>query len=271
MSTTLPAQRIQRLSVIIPVLGPTPWDQVPERGLAERAVTSVLSQSDPVGTEVVLVVEASAGDSLREAFRDELTQTGTRLELITPTPDGPSGDRARLWNIGAARSRGSFLAFLDPRDQWKPNRLTLLEPWLKKHDLLTNSRTAPHATSDWVRAFLAENWAIPSSLVVRRSLFEAVGGFPEGYTGLPLPRRLPGEVEYEFLLRALTVLLKSDHRDRFEVMTEETVALGERPAGFPAPIESKISRLREAVTLLSVTPKLPPRYWSAVVKKVFRR
>ncbi len=271
MSTTLPTQRVQRLSVIIPVLGPTPWDQVPERGLAERAVASVLSQPDPVGTEVILVVEASAGDSLREAFRDELTQPGTRLELITPSPEGPAGDRARLWNIGAARSRGSFLAFLDPRDQWKPNRLTLLEPWLKKHDLLTSSQTAPHSSSDWVRAFLTENWATPSSLVVRRSVFESVGGFPEGYTGLPLPRRLPGEVEYEFLLRALTFLLKSDNRERFDVMTEETVAIGERPAGFPAPIENRFSRLREAVTLLSVAPKLPPRYWSAVVRKLLRR
>lgn len=254
---------VHRLSVVIPVLGPSPIDRTPERGLAERAIQSVLDQADPVGTEVIAIAEGDGADLLREAFRDR----PARLEIIqvpqsSPIP-GIGGDRFRLANLGAARSRGSFLAFLDPRDTWLPGRLTELEPHLKSHDLIVSTDQHPGESSDWVRAFLRENWATPSSIVIRRALFETVGGFPEVY----------GEAEYELILKSVTALQQADNRERFHVLhgASRQIQNGQREGLFPPPIENSLNKLRSAATLVAMVPKVPARYWGTLVKRLLGR
>ena len=134
-------------------------------------------------------------------------------------------------NRAAAGARAEVLAFLDDDDRWRPAHLAglvgafsdptcaiayrdcavvreRLEPDGRRVDLETRS-----IEREWEPGVMAENdYVPPSTLAVRRSLFERLGGFDEGFTcsedwdfllraaHLVAPRRVPG-VTVEVRLR----------------------------------------------------------------------
>jgi glycosyltransferase involved in cell wall biosynthesis len=251
----LPA--LNRLSVIIPTFN--------RKALTERAVRSVLEQEDPIGTEVIVADDGSRDgtvDSLSEVFQDAVRAKRLLIESFER-----SGDPGTTRNRGVARSQGTYLAFLDSDDYWKPGRLKWLLPLLSQHDLILATDAKLGESADWVRTFLATNWAITSSAVIRRTLFEEVGGFPEGYFGAPMPKRLPGFEDYELWLRCLMQLARTDRRARF-CLTPNLHVVSEPQAGGSGRMRLKMQMLREAVTLLHVSRKLPPRYWSTVAHRL---
>ena len=264
--STTPAP-IVRLSVIVPVRNsaldlPIP-DFLPKKALVERTVQSILDQDDPVGVEVVVACggnPAAVADHLETIYPSQIltnrVQVG-RFPRVT--------DPAVLKNQAAHVARGHFLSFIEPGDWWRPSRLSKLEPWLPGSDLLVSTRDDLRVSTDWLRSFLSENWAVRSSMVVRRHLFDKVGGFPEGCSGSWFPRRLPGSDSYEFFLRALVQLTEDDAQDRFTLLGSEEIVI---EAGWPggalpgplASLEKRARQVREKASLLHLLRNLPGRH-----------
>ena len=246
-----------RLSVIIPTFN--------RRALTERAVASVLSQTDPIGIELIIADDGSrdgTADHIENIFSDAIAQKKLSVLRCART-----GDPGATRNRGVAVSRGSFLAFLDSDDWWKPGRLLWLEPYLKKCDLLLATDAHVGESADWLMTFIESNWAITSSAVLRRTLFDEVGGFPEGYFGKPLPKRIPGFEDYELWLKCLACLLKNDLKDHFKFLKNEHVASDPEPKG-AGRMRLKMRMLREAATLTRILPSLPPHYWPQTAKRI---
>jgi len=83
----------------------------------ERAVRSVLSQTYPLVE--LLIVESS--EHIDDTHRCIDSITGSHNKSIIIWSKGASGPVAR--NIGALASNGTFLAFLDDDDEWRPDKL----------------------------------------------------------------------------------------------------------------------------------------------------
>jgi len=186
------------------------------------------------------------------------------------------------WNRGVGASTGAFLAFVRPGDEWKRVRLAALEGLLRRHDLILESRLvrpggldlSVNPASDRLLGLIQENWAVPSSGVVRRELFESAGGFPRGTVAT--------SEEYELWVRCLVELLRSDRPGRLLVTPQEQVVArgpGFAPADGGAAggytkvearlraLQARIEGLREAGSLLRSARGLPPRYWPALARR----
>lgn len=157
-----------------------------------EAVQSVLDQDRPVD-EIVVVDDRSTdgtGDALRARF-------GERVRVVP----GTFGSASAARNAGWRAARSEWIAFLDADDLWAPDKLSTC---------LGLFAAAPHAdwcfsdgTASWLDgqqhasllslyadleepycgspvAELCEvNFVLTSSVVVRRSAIEALGGFDE--------------------------------------------------------------------------------------------
>jgi glycosyltransferase involved in cell wall biosynthesis len=159
------------VSVVVPV-------HDGERFLA-AALESALGQAHP-NVEVVVVDDGSSDASAEVAARYPVTLLRQRNEGV-----------AAARNAGVAASGGELIAFLDQDDVWLPHKLStqvaalaarpelgfvlahmdvILEPGTPRPDWLAEAALrAPSAAP------------IPSALMVRRAVFERVGGFDPGY------------------------------------------------------------------------------------------
>jgi glycosyltransferase involved in cell wall biosynthesis len=152
---------------------------------ARRALGSVLAQTGVV-LEVVVVDDGSRGPAVDPAELDD-----PRVRMVTQRfPRGVAAAR----NAAIAHARGEWVAFLDDDDLWAPDKLerqlevadecdadfvwtgqVLVDEHLKP----VKEWTAPRA--EGISRDLLDMNGIggPSSMIVRRSLLEAVGGFDE--------------------------------------------------------------------------------------------
>uniref|UniRef100_A0A7C2JZV3 Glycosyltransferase family 2 protein n=1 Tax=Schlesneria paludicola TaxID=360056 RepID=A0A7C2JZV3_9PLAN len=180
--------------------------------LLAKAAESVAEQ-DLSDFEVLIVDDGSSSETL-EHHRQLVVRLGTRFRLLEPAApgcrgSGPSGAR----NRGARAATGEFLAFLDDDDFWCDRS------YLRNACEALRSHSADYLFGDVVAdrdgAVIRPNWAPPPGetlkgshetgtpgirqltprysqylararvihpghSVVRRTLFEAVGGFFEG-------------------------------------------------------------------------------------------
>jgi glycosyltransferase involved in cell wall biosynthesis len=166
-----------------------------------EAVRSVLTQ-DYEPFEVVVVDDASGDDtvSLLSALGDP------RLRVIE-LPE--NGGVAAARNAGVAAARGEAIAFLDSDDWWLPGKLSAQAELLRAAgprtgivltgcEVRRTDRTdalPPPPSGDVRAALLARNVlnGFPSCGLVRRPVFDLVGGFDE---------RLPAAEDWDFALRA---------------------------------------------------------------------
>jgi glycosyltransferase involved in cell wall biosynthesis len=119
-----------------------------------------------------------------------LQNAGSRLAYIRlPINRGVSAAR----NIGVASSTAPFLAFLDSDDEWLPKKLEKQIAWFNRHpDLrivqtkeiwirrgrrVNPPKTHEKVAGDLFRASLERCMITPSSVMLRRSLFDETGGF----------------------------------------------------------------------------------------------
>jgi glycosyltransferase involved in cell wall biosynthesis len=156
------------VSVIIPVRDTAAY-------LGE-SIQSVLAQ-DYRPIEVIVVDDGSTDDSIAVA--------ASFPEVICLRQDRQGAAAAR--NHGIARAQGAFVAFQDADDIWQPNKLTVQLEWLLSHPetgfvaaCYRNFLAPGIARPAWLRE---DQLANPqrggvSNLVVRRSVFEAIGVFP---------------------------------------------------------------------------------------------
>ena len=251
-----------RLSVIIPTYN--------RAELVCRAVQSVLSQLTDDAVEILVVDDGSTDGTiavLQKRFAEPIQQR--RLILLQHLH---VGDPATMRNFAARNARGEFLALLDSDDQWLPGRVERLLAVLDSVDLVLCPEGADLSVpgrigGDWLQAYLGLNYGVASSIVVRRSLYDEVGAFPELYYG-PKRRWLRGWEDYEFILRCLLILDKRGQLDRFRAMDlRQDVALDQATGGVGR-VKVREQMWRELMTLLRVMSAVPDRAWSLWSRRV---
>jgi glycosyltransferase involved in cell wall biosynthesis len=193
-----------RVSVVIPVRN--------GKDYLQEALDSVLQQSF-TDLELLLIDDGSTDDDYdRYALQDE------RIRVIHLTGTGVS--RAR--NAGMAQSRGELIAFLDADDVWFPGKLQAQVRYFDEHpdvgvvfgkfirwhalpeggfapasSLIQDAShltTAEPERSGWLYTRLLDGLLVGmNTAVVRRSVYEAIGGFNEAMR--------QGE-DYDFWLKA---------------------------------------------------------------------
>lgn len=180
------------ISVIIPAYN--------RAKLLTEAVGSVLEQKDVPEDVEIIVVDDGSTDNTTEALA---ALTG-KIAYIRHEHSGVSKSR----NLGISRSSGEWIAFLDSDDLWLPGKLraqmkffsdhpeTLLcqtgEIWVR-NGRRVNPRKYHEKPSGYCFPSLLERCLVsPSSVVVRRRVFDLVGLFDES---------LPACEDYDLWLR----------------------------------------------------------------------
>lgn len=150
-----------------------------------EAVDSVLGQT--IGEYELIVVD----DGSTDATRSRLREYGERLSLLSQSRRGVGAAR----NLGASRASGRYLAFLDSDDFWHPRKLQRQldfmernpavqicqteEIWIRNGVRVNPRRKHRKPSGDIFRASLELCLVSPSAVMMRRDLFECVGGFDE--------------------------------------------------------------------------------------------
>jgi glycosyltransferase involved in cell wall biosynthesis len=144
------------------------------------ALTSILQQ-DYRPLEVIVVDDGSTDGTARVA------RSYPEVRYLYQPNQGAAAAR----NAGIAVSRGAFLAFLDSDDVWTPQKLSLQVGFLLENPQLgyclgrmqillePGSPVTPQAKPEEITR--TEIGALPSALVVRREIFDRVGGFDPRY------------------------------------------------------------------------------------------
>ena len=158
------------------------------RFIAE-AIEGALGQTCPP-VEVIVVDDGSTDDTL-----EVVGKFGERVRYLRQENSGVGAAR----NRGVAESVGEFIAFLDADDTWEPTKLEkqlaifeadpeigLVHCGMREFDSETGGTVATHVDGQagWVADELLL-WERPAiigpggTIMVRRDVFEAVGGFDE--------------------------------------------------------------------------------------------
>lgn len=165
-------------TVIIPTTGDRP-------AMLLRAIASVRDQT--VQTREVIVVVDAARDVARTVHAALVAASfETTQVLCTERRRGASAAR----NLGAKAAKGGFLCFLDDDDRWKPEYLERAFAGGDEVDLVLTGfeKHTPHGVypektpcpSLQASCFVVKNPGIRgSNVVVRASVYAAVGGFDE--------------------------------------------------------------------------------------------
>lgn len=181
------------VSVIIPTYNRAAW--------LEEAIASVLDQTY-ARIELIVVDDAS-----RDHTAEMVRAFGTALTYLRQAHAGVSAAR----NRGVAVSHGTLVAFLDSDDVWQPGKVAAQvqlfqqqpqvqacytdEVWIR-HGVRVNPKQIHQKHTGWMfYASLPRCVISPSSIMLRRSLWDRLGGFDEG---------LPACEDYDLWLR-LTV------------------------------------------------------------------
>lgn len=167
--------------VLVSVVIPT-WNRGP---LLEQAVRSVLAQTES-RLEVLVCDDGSSDDTAARVAR----LADPRVRWL---PGPRQGRPAPARNRGIAAARGAWVAFLDSDDTWRADKVAVQ---LARADDLGTAAVASNATrigrggspTDFFKTLperlrladlLRVNGVICSSMVVRRAVLDATGGFPE--------------------------------------------------------------------------------------------
>jgi glycosyltransferase involved in cell wall biosynthesis len=185
-----------RVAVVIPVYNG-------QAHLAE-CLESVLAQG-PIVHEVIVADDGStdATPTIIDTFAARDARfTGIRM----PNSGGPAAPR----NRGAAASSCEWIAFVDSDDVWAPGKLVTqmgalradpglvavggIARYLGTRGPMSGIFGAPPSTETWdeVAAGRTMPFQVASTVVVRRSAFEAIGGFDES---------LPASEDLDFIAR----------------------------------------------------------------------
>lgn len=180
-----------RVSVVIPTFN--------RRERIGRALESVLDQSYPV--HEITVVDDGSSDGTQAMIRDRF---GEQVNFVYQANRGVSHAR----NTGIRKSTGNWIAFLDSDDEWLPDKLKTQITALRNHP----DYSLCHTNEIWMRKGVRVNpmnkhdksggyiyrqclplcVISPSSVLVRRDIFDKIGLFDES---------LPACEDYDYWLR----------------------------------------------------------------------
>ena len=182
-----------RISVVIPTYNRLTW--------VREAVASACMQR--AVTCEIIVVDDGSSDGTAATLRHEY---GARIRVI----ETPNRGVAAARNLGVAASSAELIAFLDSDDLWMRDKLAAQASYFVSHTdaeicqtqeiwMRSGVRVNPCAhhrkpSGDIFECSLRRCLVSPSAVLLRRSLFERVGGFDES---------LPACEDYDLWLRIL--------------------------------------------------------------------
>ncbi|HKT95113.1 MAG TPA: glycosyltransferase family A protein [Paraburkholderia sp.] len=145
-----------------------------------RALESCLAQSEAAQILVVVDASSDASASITRVF----AMRDARVRLLQVASNGGAA-RARNW--AALHAATPLLAFLDADDEYLPGALAAAQAHLEQHPheaairldvdyVGFPERLTKHPDFEKCAAVLSNT--VPSSLVIRRSAYLALGGFP---------------------------------------------------------------------------------------------
>jgi glycosyltransferase involved in cell wall biosynthesis len=168
-----------------------------------EAVESVRSQSWNT-LEIIIVDDGSTDDTATVAARWE---SDPRVRYVRQENQGQTVAK----NHGIALAQGSFIAFLDGDDRWKPYKLEHQMPlfpanpaigvvysdavFIDENGRETGRREISHPHGRVTSQLLDDNFVYFGSTVVSRQALEALGAFDES---------LPMSIDYDLWLRLST-------------------------------------------------------------------
>jgi glycosyltransferase involved in cell wall biosynthesis len=215
------------VSAVTPTRGPERLNTL------TRAIRSILAQSYPRLEAIVVAdgAEATHVDGLEKGISDP------RLRIVR-LKEGRGPATAR--NAGARAARGEYLAFLDDDDEWLPNKLETQMQLVAKHpeaalifcDAYVVGEPATslffgmigfRGTSS-LEEMCRNNFALCSTVVVKRTAFQALGGF-DGSPGMVgvADADLWGRMlhaGYRAACSPLALVNHSQHADNYSKMAE---------------------------------------------------
>jgi glycosyltransferase involved in cell wall biosynthesis len=205
----------------------------------EEAVQSVLAQTF-VDFEIVVVDDGSTDADTRRRVDGLASQPKTAV--LHTANQGLSAAR----NLGIARSHGAYVCSLDADDRLRPM-------WLERAVALLDENPDIAFASHWVEAFgdrsflwqpvrcdltaLLDCNVVNGAALLRRSVFDAVGGFDESMR--------EGCEDWEFWIRvtsngytgAIIPEVLYDYRQRHDSMSREMHAVGAQPRLYATLVE----------------------------------
>ena len=155
-----------------------------------EAIESVLRQTRDEYVQEIIVVDDGSADHSETVIR-RWEDRDERVRYIYQENQGPSVAR----NRGVSESNRSLIAFLDADDVWKPAKLEAQVPFLRNHPdvaLLCSDyikmengnrrriwgRHLDYKQGDLLKSiYLRGGPVMMSTVVVRREVFEEIGGF----------------------------------------------------------------------------------------------
>jgi glycosyltransferase involved in cell wall biosynthesis len=205
------------MSPVVSIVLPT-YNRLP---LLREAVDSVLAQT-LTDWELIVVDDGSTDDSV--AWLESLNDS--RVVVVR---EPHTANRSRLRNAGVARSRASWIAFLDSDDLWLPVKLATQLERIAAHagcrwsctgvqfidgegnPISQRAGASYRAQSGWIleRLLTFTAAATMPTLIVHRSLFDEVGGFDETFLlreDYEFELRLAAHSEIHALDEALTIV-----------------------------------------------------------------
>ena len=178
----LPDANAPRVSVVIPTHN--------RAGLVVRAIRCVLEQTMS-DLELIVVDDASTADTAAAVVRID----DPRLQFVQLAKNG---GQAHATNVGIARARAEWVAFLDDDDEWLPDKLAAQLARLAQtpdasavyclcYVQTSEELRSPRPRSDFPEGDIMDSLlrrsilTAPSAYMVRREALLAVGGFDETF------------------------------------------------------------------------------------------
>ncbi|MEK7727262.1 MAG: glycosyltransferase [candidate division KSB1 bacterium] len=165
------------ISVIIPTFN--------RAAMLAEAIDSVRAQSER-DFELLVIDDGSTDETQRVC-----ASYGAQLCYFKQDHRGVSAAR----NFGIAQARGAFITFLDSDDLWQKHKLRRQRAWLAaqpqimlcytneiwiRRGVRVNQKKIHQKAGGWIYPLCLPRCIIsPSSVLMRRELFEHVGGFDE--------------------------------------------------------------------------------------------
>jgi glycosyltransferase involved in cell wall biosynthesis len=164
-----------------------------EAAFIEQAIKSVTAQTAYGRVSEIIVVNDGSADQSQSILEGLAHEIG-KLKVLKASGIGPSAAR----NMALAEATGDFIAILDGDDLWTPDKLERQLPALESdpgvglvygdfHAFSAADRSdatvvhvrrfGPH-TKDLLKSFFLEGGpVVPSSVILRRKIFDEVGSF----------------------------------------------------------------------------------------------
>jgi GT2 family glycosyltransferase/glycosyltransferase involved in cell wall biosynthesis len=190
------------LSVVMPVYNPLPE-------FLNRAIQSVVDQVYPKW-ELSIADDASTDERIVGLIED-WAEREPRIRLVFRKTNGGISAAA---NTAAENSTGDYLVFLDNDDELSPDALGEVACYISRQpdtDVLYSDedkmdpagrRYGPHFKPDWSPELLLSFMYMVHLFIVRRTLFQQVGGFRG---------ELDGSQDYDLALRATEIARHVGH------------------------------------------------------------